>query len=95
MIRLEPDPSAGYALDAVIAANRSITLDDSNIDPHLVVSASCAATGSWIEARRAMQKVFGLNPEFNLHEYAATQPYKNQHDRDVFLNQLLAVMNQT
>ena len=73
---------------AITAANASIDLDESNIDPYLIKAASCAALGDLDEARRATQEITKLKPGFNLKEFAKMQPYREQKDLDRLIMQL-------
>ena len=75
--------------EAITAALSSIELDNNNIDSNLVLAASCAALGRSDKAREARQEVLRLKPEFNLKEFAKTQPYKDQEGLDRLTTQLI------
>ncbi len=77
-----------HAKEAIAAAKTSIELDENNVDPYLVLAASCAALGLMDEASRATSEVLKLKPGFKLTSFAATQPYKEQADLDRLTTQL-------
>jgi len=76
--------------EAISAALSSIELDSDNLDSNLVLAASSAALGRIDKAQGATQTVLKLKPGFNLEEFAATQPYKEQEDLDRLTDQLVS-----
>ncbi len=68
---------SGRYEEAVAAAKTAIELDDTHIDPYLMLAAANAALGRGEEARRAAEKVRRLKPGFSLEDYAPSQPYKD------------------
>jgi adenylate cyclase len=78
----------GRHAEAIATAKASIALNANNIAPYLVLAAANAALGHTGEARRATQQVLKLKPEFNLEEFAESQPYKNRQDLETLLEQL-------
>jgi TolB-like protein len=77
--------------EAVAAAKTAIELDECRVDPYLILAASSAVLDYSEEARWAAQKVLKLKPEFNLAQYAESQPYKEQRDLDGLIDQLRSV----
>ena len=53
-----------------------------------MVAASNAALGRTEEARAAAQEVAKVKPEFNLADFAESQPYKDQKVLDRLIAQL-------
>lgn len=51
-------------------------------------AASSSELGHSDEARNASESVLKLNPDFNLKDFAETQPYKNQEDLNRLIGQL-------
>ena len=74
--------------EAIAAAKTAIELDDTHIDPYLMLAASNAALGRGEEAHWAAGKVRKLKPAFSLEDFATSQPYKDQAHLDRFLGQL-------
>ena len=74
--------------DAVASAEVSIALNENNLDPYLVLAAANAALGRADEARRAVEQVLRLKPEFKVEEFAESQPYKDGKDLEALLDQL-------
>ena len=54
----------------------------------LILAASNVALGNMAEARAAAARVLGLEPEFRLGEFAATQPYRDPGDLERLLGRL-------
>ena len=77
--------------EAVVAAKTAIELDDSRVDPYLILAASNVVLKHSEEARWAAQKVLKLKPEFSLAQFAESQPYKEQRDLDRLIDQLRSV----
>jgi TolB-like protein len=77
--------------EAAAAAKTAIELDDSRVDPYLILAASDAVLNHSEEARWAAQKVRKLKPEFSLAEFAESQPYKEQRDLDRLIDRLRSV----
>jgi adenylate cyclase len=77
--------------EAVAAAKTAIELDDSRVDPYLILAASNVVLNHSEEARWAAQKVLKLKPEFSLAQFAESQPYKEQRDLDRLIDQLKSV----
>jgi len=74
--------------DAIAAAKTAIELDDTHIDPYLMLAAANAALGRGEEARWAAEKVRKLKPAFTLDDFATLQPYKDHQHLDRLLGQL-------
>lgn len=74
--------------EAITAAKASIELSDRNVEPLIMVAASNAALGRTEEARAAAQEVAKVKPEFNLADFAESQPYKDQKVLDRLIAQL-------
>jgi len=77
--------------EAVAAAKTAIELDECRVDPYLILAASSVILDHSEEARWAAQKVLKLKPEFNLAEFAESQPYKEPRDLDRLIDQLRSV----
>ncbi len=76
--------------EAISAALASLKLDNKNVDSSLVLAASYAALDRSDQASRAAKDVLKLKPEFNLKEFARTQPYKEQEELDRLTAQLVS-----
>lgn len=74
--------------EAIAAARAAIDLNEQDIDPHLILTASNVALGRSEEARSAAQKVRLLKPDFDLTAFAASQPYKDPNVLDELLTRL-------
>ncbi len=74
--------------EAIAAARTAIDLNGEDVDPYLILAASDVALGCTEEARRAVETVLKLMPEFRLEEFAASQPFKEQQHLDRLLNRL-------
>lgn len=79
---------SGRYEEAIAAAKTAIDLDDTHIDPHLMLAAANAALGHGEEARWAAERVRSLKPTFTLEDYAASQPYKDPQHLNRLLGQL-------
>ena len=74
--------------DAIAAARASLQLRADDIDPLLILAASNVAQGNLDQAREAADRVRDLDPAFNLSDFAATQPYRDQNDLERLLDRL-------
>ncbi len=74
--------------EAVAAAKTAIELDESHIDPYLVLTAASVALEHSEDARWAADKVRKLKPMFNLTEFAIAQPYRDQTHLDRLMDHL-------
>jgi len=74
--------------DAIAAARASLQLRADDIDPLLILAASNVAQGNLEQAREAADRVRDLDPAFNLSDFAATQPYRDQKDLERLLGRL-------
>ncbi|HEX9742906.1 MAG TPA: adenylate/guanylate cyclase domain-containing protein [Nitrospiraceae bacterium] len=74
--------------EAVAAAKTAIELDESHIDPYLVLIAASIALEHSEDARWAADKVRRLKPTFNLTEFAIAQPYRDQTHLDRLMDHL-------
>lgn len=74
--------------EAITAAKASIGLNDRNVEPFIMVAASNAALGRTEEAGAAGQEIMKVKPQFNLADFAKSQPYKNQKALDRLIAQL-------
>ena len=79
---------SGRLDEAIAAANASLQLRDDDIDPLLILAAAHAARGNLDEARAAAERVRAIEPDFNLDDYAVTQPYRDPQDLDRLLSHL-------
>jgi adenylate cyclase len=78
----------GQHEEAISTAKASIALNENNVAPYLVLAAANTALGRAEEARQAAQQVLKLKPEFNLEEFADSQPYKKREDLETLLDRL-------
>jgi adenylate cyclase len=74
--------------EAVAAAKTAIEVDESRVDPYVILSAASVILDQVDEARQAAEKVLEVKPDFNLSEFAEAQPYKKQRDLDRLIDQL-------
>jgi adenylate cyclase len=74
--------------DAIAAAQASLQLRADDIGPLLILAASNVAQGNLDQAHEAADRVRDLDPAFNLSDFAATQPYRDQNDLERLLNRL-------
>ena len=79
---------SGRHEEAVAAARAAIELSDDKVGPYLTIAASSDALGRAEDARWAAQEALRVKPEFNLGEYAESQPYKEQKDLDRLISRL-------
>jgi adenylate cyclase len=79
---------SGRHADAIDAARASLQLRADDIDPLLILAASNVAQGNLDQAREAATRVCDLDPAFNLSDFAATQPYRDQNDLERLLGRL-------
>ena len=70
------------------AAKTAIELDETRIDPYLVLAASQVVLGHGEDARWASDKVRKLKPAFSLADFATSQPYKEPKHLDRLMDQL-------
>ena len=70
---------SGRHAEAIAAAEASLALKRDDLDPLLILAASCAALGRSEQARAAARQARALSPGFDLAEFAASQPYREQH----------------
>jgi len=77
-------PSAYFGCEryeeAIGTAKAMIELDQQNVEPYLIMAASHAALGRIDEARQVARKIKELEPQFEIREYAKSQPYKEGDD---------------
>ena len=74
--------------EAITATKTAIALDEQQVDPYLIMAASNTVLGHSEAAQQTAQKVLELKPDFNLTEFAASQPYKEQEHLDRLLAHL-------
>ncbi len=74
--------------EAIAAAKTAIELDETHIDPYLVLAAANVVLEHSEDVRWAAEKVRKLKPAFNLKDFSASQPYKDQKHLDRLLDQL-------
>lgn len=74
--------------EAVAAVRAAIELSDDKVDPYLIIAASSDALGRVEEARWAAQEALRVKPDFNLTEFAESQPYKERNDLDRLISRL-------
>ena len=70
--------------DAIDTAKAMIELDQQNVEPYLIMAASQAALDRIDEARQTARAIKELEPQFELGEYAKSQPYKERDDLERF-----------
>lgn len=74
--------STSYYLDgqndqAIAAATRALELDAESVDALLALAAAYGSSGRSEEAWRATTEIRRLEPNFDLEEFAASQPYQD------------------
>ncbi len=71
--------------DAVAALSK---MSSQNPDSRIYLAASYAQLGRESEAGTMVTQILEANPEFSIERWAEKQPYKNQEDRDHYLEGL-------
>ncbi len=79
---------AGHFEEAVAAARAAMELDDKKIEPYLMLAAANMALGNVGDAHLATKRVRDLEPNFDLSEFASSQPYREQEHLDLLLDHL-------
>ena len=74
--------------EAITASNLAIGLRATDVDPYLVLAASNMAMDRPGQARSAAEEVIALVPNFNLADFAETQPYREQKHLNRLLDHL-------
>jgi tetratricopeptide (TPR) repeat protein len=100
-VRLNPIPPSWYfrglALnylyggrydEAVIACKKGLKSAPNDILTHVTCAAIYGQAGHRDAARAEALEVLRINPKFTITFYAKRLPYKNQEDRDFFINAL-------
>ena len=80
--------ACGQFEESISAAEASIALDERNVGLYVILAASCAALGRAEEARRAAAEILRRNPDFNLDDFAKSQPYKDRNALEGLLTQV-------
>jgi len=63
--------------EAIAAATEVVKSDRNNLGALLILAGANAALGQQAAAEKAAAEVRRITPDFSLHKYAATQPYKD------------------
>jgi adenylate cyclase len=79
---------SGRHEEALAAARAAIELSDDKVEPYLTIAASSDALGRVEDAHWAVQEALRVKPDFNLAEYAESQPYREQKDLDCLVSRL-------
>jgi tetratricopeptide (TPR) repeat protein len=100
-IRLNPFPPVVYFLgaclsyigvgryeEAVGAAKNAVTVAPNDFYSHLVLAAANSLAGREGEARSAAEGVLRIDPNFSLEHYSKTLPYKDEADKERYVNAL-------
>lgn len=74
--------------DALAAARAAIELSDDKVEPYLIMAASSSALGRAEEAQWAAREALRVKPDFNLSEFAKSQPYKERKHLDRLISRL-------
>jgi adenylate cyclase len=80
----------GVVLDpkAVGAAKNAVTVAPNDFYSHLVLAAANSLAGREGEARSAAEGVLRIDPNFSLEHYSKTLPYKDEADKERYVNAL-------
>lgn len=100
-VRLNPFPPSWYfrglALNylyagrydkAIEACKKGLNRAPNDFMTHVTCAAAYSQAGKEDAARAEAEKVLKINPKFSIASYAKRLPYKNQADRDIFINAL-------
>ena len=79
---------SGRFEEAVAAAESSLRLKPEDVDPLLILAAAQVALGRLDEAREAAARVRRIEPDFDLDEFALSQPYRNPQNLERLLDRL-------
>lgn len=79
---------AGRFEEAVAAAHAALELSDDKVEPYIMLAAANMASSNFDDARLAAKRVRELEPDFDLTEFADSQPYKVKEHLDHLLDHL-------
>lgn len=79
---------AGRFEEAVAAARAAIELSEEKVEPYIMLAAASMALGKVDDAHLATKRVRDLEPNFDLTEFANSQPYKEKEHLNHLLDHL-------
>jgi len=78
----------GQYEEAIAVYKRVLHRNPDDMFAHTGLAATYSLSGREEEAHAAAAEVLRINPKFSLEYLAKTIPYKNQADRDFYINSL-------
>jgi adenylate cyclase len=73
---------------AIEVSKKGLSDDPDQLSPYLSMAASYIFLNRADEARKTVEEILRINPDFSLAYFAKTLPYKNQETADRFVNAL-------
>jgi adenylate cyclase len=74
--------------EAIETCKKVIELTPRSLPSYINLAVAYSELDQMDEAREAADKVLKMNPNFSMHSFEKTLPYKNEADRDLFVNGL-------
>jgi TolB-like protein len=79
---------SGQYEEAITECKRATTREPNNLGAHLALTVAYSVSGRNEEARAAATEVLRIEPKFSIEYFSKTIVYKNQADRDRFIEAL-------
>jgi len=79
---------AGEYEEAIAALKKSLRVSPDNLPAHTHLAAAYSLSGREQKARSEAAEILRINPQFSLHYFAKTTPYKNRDDKELIINAL-------